>query len=113
LLIDTGAVSVRSGLALKGEFHFGNLAIGTAVGVWGWCSEVLFIVGSVLELTAALRAALFDIARRVGSALYLFVLLPGWYPTAVPVSMAVGLPVRVDDGPFAGKLAWPAPLTAP
>jgi len=99
---------------LIGKLHFGNPVIGKPVGVRKvWCSLGLFPLGSVLDLTAALRAALFDIARRVGSALYLFVLLPGWYPTAVPVSMAVGLPVRVDDGPFAGKLAWPAPLTAP
>jgi hypothetical protein len=66
-LVDTLGVSVRSGLALVGRFHFGKLAIGEPVGVWEvWCSEVLFIVGSVLDLIVVLRAALVDVARGVG-----------------------------------------------
>jgi hypothetical protein len=52
-------------------------------------------VRSVLDLIAALRGALVDIACGVGSALRLFALLPGWRATIVGLPTAVGLPVCV------------------
>jgi hypothetical protein len=115
-LVNTLRVSVSSGLALLGRFQFGDLAIGEPVGVWGaWCSEVLFIVGSVLDLIVVLRAALVDIARGVGWAFSLSPLLPGWPATVVGLPMAAGLPARVglpvEGDLFADTLAWSAPLT--
>jgi hypothetical protein len=75
------------------------------------------IVRSVLDLIAALRGALVDIACGVGSVLCLFALLPGWRAIVVVLSTAVGWPARigppVNGDLFAGTLAWPAPPTAP
>jgi hypothetical protein len=116
--VDTAAcVKVNSGPRLVTKFQFRNPSLGKPIGVWRvWCSGFLFIVGSVLDLTAAFRGAPVDIACGVDSVLCLFALLPGWRTIAVGLPTAVGLTARVGlpacVGPpvnadlFVGTLAW-------
>ena len=65
---------------------------------------------SVLDLIAALRGALVDIASGVGSVLCLFALLPGWRTIVVDLPKAFGLPVcvglPVNAGLFVAPLTW-------